>query len=454
MGDSGLGTISSGLRSQRLPFRLLFSYLFDWIVCLVFAGIGVLFDRIAPYKRPFSLVDPNIAYPFEHHELVPTYLLFTLAIGLPILIVAVVSLIFVPGPTVPKGTPKRLIWQRKLWELHVGWLGLVLALSLAWFFTSAMKNLFGKPRPDLLARCDPDWDDIANHIAGGNKFGAMDGRLVYATICRATGYEFEDGFRSYPSGHSSCAAAGLIYASLFLASKFSITVPFAMPTGAAAGGSSGAATHAAFPSRLRPEVDPYEPTRARGLDDRSATSSPTKVAENAGQHNAKVQSLRRQAAAPPVYLLILGLLPFGVSIFIAGSRWHDRRHHGFDILFGYLIGIIASFFAFRYYHLPIRAGAGWAWGPRSDERAFWAGVGRLGYAGTDEELATRSRRPDVGVSADTSYPPITSTLAQRNVRHHDDQNVHGPPNPAFGDVEMQRMDDSDRLENRFADNRV
>ncbi|KAF4974880.1 hypothetical protein FDECE_18622, partial [Fusarium decemcellulare] len=169
MADSGIGTISQGLRGRRIPFRLVFSYLFDWIVCIVFVGIGGVLDRVAPAKRPFSLVDPSISYPFEEHELVPAYLLFVLAIGVPVVIVAVVSLIFVPGPTVPKGTPKSLIWQRKLWELHVGLLGLVLSLSLSWFFTSSMKNLFGKPRPDLLARCEPDWDNLKKYIVGGKE---------------------------------------------------------------------------------------------------------------------------------------------------------------------------------------------------------------------------------------------------------------------------------------------
>ncbi|KAJ4173468.1 hypothetical protein NW754_012470 [Fusarium falciforme] len=435
MADTGIGNISQSFRGRRLPLRLIFSYIFDWIVCLVFAGIGGVFDRLSPAKRPFSLVDPSISYPFEEHELVPAYLLFTLAIGVPIVIVAVVSLIFVPGPTVPKGTPAALIWQRKLWELH--------------------------PRPDMLARCEPDWDNLKNHIVGGFSWGSMTGQLVDAGICQQKDeYKLNDGFRSYPSGHASTAAGGLIYASLFLASKFSVTVPFVMPSAASAAGATGAASHAAFPSRLvRPEIDPFEPTRGRGFDDGSASTSPTKgspFADNAGQHNAKVQSLRRQAAAPPVYLLVLGLLPFAVSIFIAGSRWHDRRHHGFDILFGYLMGLIASIFAFRYYHLPIRAGAGWAWGPRSDERAFWAGVGRLGYAGTDEELAMPSRRPTQGVSADTSYP-MTSALAQRNVRPRDESAGEPRPSQNFQDVELQQMDDRGRPENRFPeplDNRV
>ncbi|KAJ4272309.1 hypothetical protein NW762_001021 [Fusarium torreyae] len=447
MADAGIGTLSSGLRGRRFPIRLILSYIFDWLVCFVFVGIGGYLDRVAPAKRPFSLVDPNISYPFADPELVPAYLLFILAIGVPVVIVAVVSLIFVPGATVPKGTPKSLIWQRKLWELHVGILGLVLSLTLSWFFTSSMKNLFGKPRPDLLARCEPDWDNLKDHIVGGYSWGSMTGQLVSATICQQKDkYKIDDGFRSYPSGHSSTAAGGLIYASLFMASKFAVTIPFVMPSAASA---AGAAAHAAFPSRIQtgPVVDPYEPSRARNFD---GSYSSTKVSsDNPGQENAKVQSLRRQAAAPPIYLLALGLVPFGCSIFIAGSRWHDRRHHGFDILFGYLMGLVAAVFAFRFYHLPIRAGAGWAWGPRSDERAFWAGVGRPTYAGTDEELGTYAPQRNVGVSNATSYPPMTSAVAQRNVRQSPDQEPR--PSQNFQDVELQRMDDSDRLENRFPD---
>ncbi|KAI3565737.1 PAP2 superfamily-domain-containing protein [Fusarium oxysporum f. sp. albedinis] len=409
MGGSSLGTLSSGLLGRRFPVRLVLSYLFDWIICFAFVGIGGWLDRIAPTKRPFSLIDASISYPFAEHELVPAYLLFVLAVGVPFVIVVVVSLILVPGMTVPKGTPKTLIWQRKLWELHVGVLGLVLSLTLSWFFTSSMKNLFGKPRPDLLSRCDPDWGNIDRYLVGGFKWQSMTGQLVSADICQQTDkYKIDDGFRSYPSGHSSAAAGGLIYASLFMASKFAITLPFILPPAASA---AGAASHAAFPSQIHtdPVVDHYELSRTRGLDG-SFSSTPTK--EHVGQDNTKVQSLRRQAAAPPIYLLALGLLPFGVSIFIAGSRWHDRRHHGFDILFGYLMGFTASIFAFRYYHLPIRAGAGWAWGPRSDERAFWAGIGRQGYAGTDEELGVYSRRRDVGHSADTSHLPVGSVRSR------------------------------------------
>ena len=102
-------------------------------------------------------------------------------------------------------------------------------------------------------------------------------------------------------------------------------------------------------------------------------------------HDDAVIAARNQAAGPPVYLLVIAVLPSFASIYIASTRYSDFRHHGFDILFGYLIGFVTSVFAFRYYHLPINQGAGWSWGPRSRDRSFWAGVGVGNYVGSREK---------------------------------------------------------------------
>jgi hypothetical protein len=87
-----------------------------------------------------------------------------------------------------------------------------------------------------------------------------------------------------------------------------------------------------------------------------------------------------------VYLLVFAIIPFFLSIYIASTRWSDFKHHGFDILFGYFIGTVTAIFAFRWYHLPISQGAGWAWGPRSRERSFWAGVGVGNYVGSSDKV--------------------------------------------------------------------
>lgn len=172
-----------------------------------------------------------------------------------------------------------------------------------------------------------------------------------------------------------------------MASKFAITLPFYAPAG------YDSAAFSAFPSRTRLaptnkiEPESYEMQPRRGPAAVSPGASSIGNKQVVQQHNTAIAAVRRQAAAPPLYLLLIACLPFFAAVFIASSRWFDFRHHGFDILFGFLIGTISSFFAFRYYHLPISTGAGWAWGPRSPDKAFWAGVGSFSYA-TDRVHST------------------------------------------------------------------
>ncbi len=265
--------------------------------------------------------------------------------------------------------------------------------------------MFGKPRPDLLSRCQPDLAHLSDYIVGGIANVSSNGQLVSAAICKNTDDAMlNDGFRSYPSGHSSSSAAGLIYLSLFMASKFAITFPF-LPS---AGGSDHIAS-TAFPSCFRDGADQSPDSfelKPRGRSEYLSAPGDPALVGSVQEHKMTIAAARRQAAAAPLYLLVLVVLPFFGAVFIAGSRWFDFRHHGFDILFGFLIGTVTAFFAFHFYHLPISRGAGWAWGPRSPEKAFWAGVGSYSYAtgnaqgyyyrGGDEEEGLRPGRGSTG----------------------------------------------------------
>ena len=165
---------------------------------------GGLFSKITPNRRPFSLTDPLISFPYVVHEKISTITLVLVALVAPAIITALICLIFVPGPTVSASTPKSLLWRRKLWEWQTSWLGLALALATAFFFTDAMKNLFGKPRPDLLSRCNPDIPNLQQYVVGGVG-SQVAGQLVSWRICQQNNLSIlNDGFVSFPSGHSSC----------------------------------------------------------------------------------------------------------------------------------------------------------------------------------------------------------------------------------------------------------
>ncbi|KAJ5145471.1 uncharacterized protein N7515_000035 [Penicillium bovifimosum] len=324
---------------------LVLSYIIDWIFIIGIALIGYGFFKQPTNHHPFSLTDPTISYPHTQ-ETVTTKTLLLVCLFAPAVLIFLGAWLLIPATatastqspsTVPKPPAAKYI-RRKFWEWNAGWMGLGLALAGSWAATQGLKVLVGKPRPDLLARCDPDLARIAEFTVGGLGDRVRGGAtLVSWEICRTTSKSLSrDGFASFPSGHASFSFAGLIYLTLWLCSKFSVAFPY---------------------------LPPYPVEDQTHTDDRS--------------------SVRSRGAAPPVYLMLIVFVPTATACFIAASRWFDFRHHGFDILFGSAMGIFFAYIGFNMYHLPIRRGAGWAWGARSPRRAFLRGVGFPSSLGTD-----------------------------------------------------------------------
>lgn len=102
--------------------------------------------------------------------------------------------------------------------------------------------------------------------------------------------------------------------------------------------------------------------------------------------------IRNQGAAPPVYMLIVALVPIAVAFFISASRWFDYRHHGFDIIFGSVMGMVFAWIGFRLYQLPIIRGAGWSWGARSRKHAFFMEVGQPSHVSADNWVMMSDKR--------------------------------------------------------------
>lgn len=328
---------------------LVASYALDWALLVVFAALGYVVGNVTPNKRPFYVGDPDIDFPYKGYDTVTLPVLFVVAVVVPAVVIFVLAIIVTPAQLAAESKSRSLTWRRKLWEWHAGWLGLALSVVTAWFISSGMKNLLGKPRPNLLGRCQPDTSDIAKYFVGAAADAAKESRLVSASICQNTSKSvIDEGFRSFPSGHSTIAAAGLVYFALFLAAKLGAGSPF-------------------LPYNLSRRWSSYHDVSSAEGD----------------QHTNRIsfddprdyQAGRTDGSAPPLYALIITLIPLSTALFIACSRWYDFQHHGFDIISGFAIGTATSILAFRYYHLPLGRGKGWAWGPRSTEHAFWVPVG-------------------------------------------------------------------------------
>lgn len=106
-----------------------------------------------------------------------------------------------------------LIFRPGTHQAHVTILGLLISVILTSFITDVIKNAVGRPRPDLISRCKP-------------AKGTPEHALVTIDICTETDHHtLHDGWRSFPSGHSSFAFAGLGYTALFFAGQMHVFRP-------------------------------------------------------------------------------------------------------------------------------------------------------------------------------------------------------------------------------------
>ena len=173
-------------------------------------------------------------------------------------------------------------------KAHVTIFGLVVSILLTSFVTDVVKNAVGRPRPDLLARCKPRADTPKSVLVGFE-------------VCTETDHHrLHDGWRSFPSGHSSFAFSGLGYLALSV-TRTSILI------------------------FLCGYADSIECSFITG----------------------QLHVLRPHANLASV---LLALLPLLGAALIAISRCADYRHDVYDVMVGALLGLSIARLVYRKYY--------------------------------------------------------------------------------------------------------
>ncbi|WWD20617.1 hypothetical protein CI109_105093 [Kwoniella shandongensis] len=180
---------------KKMTFKtVVASYAFDWVLALALWGVLAILNRSAGHKREFSLTDTSIQHSFATHERVPPKLLGFISVGIPLLCLL----------------PLSTLVSRNSWDVHNSILGLFTSFTVTGVVTQIIKMSVGRPRPDLIARCLPA-PGATDHAVFG---------LSTVDICTSTNkFLLDDGFKSFPSGHSSLSFSGLAFLSLYLAGK-------------------------------------------------------------------------------------------------------------------------------------------------------------------------------------------------------------------------------------------
>ncbi|TFK92111.1 acid phosphatase/Vanadium-dependent haloperoxidase [Polyporus arcularius HHB13444] len=182
----------SGSR-RSLRTRAVLSYAPDWALCIILAAVFFALDEVPGFKRQFSLQDISLRHTYAIHERVPNWALYIIFAVAPLVLMPVINLLSV----------------RSWWDFHSSWLGWLLSVSITGAITQFSKITVGRPRPDVIDRCQP-------------MAGAADPPLGLSTVAICTQTDIHilrDGWRSFPSGHSSLSFAGLGFLSFYLAGK-------------------------------------------------------------------------------------------------------------------------------------------------------------------------------------------------------------------------------------------
>ncbi|VDB82782.1 unnamed protein product [Peniophora sp. CBMAI 1063] len=181
----------SGSGSQRR--EIIASYSKDWALTILLASAFFALNIVSGHKREFSVDDPSLRYTFAVQERVPNWALYFIAFVSPLVLSWTINYFTV----------------RYWWDAHSSALGTILSLGITGAITQFVKLTVGRPRPDILDRCNiPSDATDPPH------------KLSNASICNQSNWHlFEDGFRSFPSGHSSLSFAGLGFLTFYLMGK-------------------------------------------------------------------------------------------------------------------------------------------------------------------------------------------------------------------------------------------
>ncbi|KAK9721777.1 hypothetical protein K7432_003176 [Basidiobolus ranarum] len=176
---------------------LLSTYVWDWVIVSVLTIGFFWIDQMVPFEKEFSLTDKSISYPFQSHERLSIGMDMMLSIFLPALLIIGIS----------------YLSKQSALDYHNGLLGLFLAVSLSFLITGILKSSVGRHRPDFIDRCRPQFENGVPPIDPPL-------RLSSTKICtQADQYIFNDGLKSFPSGHTTMAFSGLGFFSFYLAGK-------------------------------------------------------------------------------------------------------------------------------------------------------------------------------------------------------------------------------------------
>ncbi|CAL4962187.1 unnamed protein product [Urochloa decumbens] len=172
--------------------RVVRSHLWDWFALFLLVAIDGLLNLVEPFHRFVGEgMMADLRYPLKSNT-VPVWAVPVIAVIGPMLIFLIIFL-----------------RRRNVYDLHHAILGILFAALITGVLTDAIKDAVGRPRPNFFWRCFPDGKAVYDSITTG-------------VICHGDPSVIKEGYKSFPSGHTSWSFAGLGFLSWYLAGKITV----------------------------------------------------------------------------------------------------------------------------------------------------------------------------------------------------------------------------------------
>lgn len=167
-------------------------HMHDWLILLLLVVIDGLLNFVEPFHRFVGQgMMTDLTYPLKPNT-VPVWAVPILAAILP---VAVFSVYY---------------YHRKdIYDFHHAVLGLLFSVLVTGVITDAIKDAVGRPRPNFFWRCFPDGKEAFDPVTKD-------------VVCHGDPKIIKEGYKSFPSGHSSWSFAGLTYLAWYMSGKLRV----------------------------------------------------------------------------------------------------------------------------------------------------------------------------------------------------------------------------------------
>nr|POE69334.1 lipid phosphate phosphatase 2 [Quercus suber] len=173
-------------------------HMHDWLILLLLVVIEVVLNVIEPFHHFVGEeMMTDLKYPLKGNT-IPFWAVPIIAILLPFVIFLIYYFI-----------------KKDVYDLHHAILGLLFSVLITGVITDAIKDAVGRPRPDFFWRCFPDGKPAFYPTIAGNATAIISGDVM----CSGIKSVIKEGYKSFPSGHTSWSFAGLGFLAWYLSGK-------------------------------------------------------------------------------------------------------------------------------------------------------------------------------------------------------------------------------------------